>query len=275
VAWRPAGGAGMLTPAGALNDRSQTEEGFLTPVTRVEPRPADPTALRYVRSYLILRLGVGLGGVTLPFALVLIDGLVFNGDPFPRDSISAYYYSGMRDLMVGAICSTGVFLLAYKVTERNLDNTLSMLAGLAALTAALSPPRLPAGFTPSPLQNLVGEDVTGWTHFVSAVIFITCLALSSFFFGVREGARPAQKGKLPPTFWRIYHWVCAALIVAALLWMGSYELFSHWGPRDTLLLGETLSLIAFGASWLLKGLELDTLLGRPTYVATPKDQTAP
>jgi hypothetical protein len=257
----------MLSRAAVLDNRSRME-GFLAPVTSVEPRPTEPTALRYIRSFLILRLGIGLGGMTLPFVLVLVDGLAFSGDPFPRDSISAYYYSAMRDLMVGAICATGVFLLAYKVTERNLDNTLSTLAGLAALTAALSPPRLPAGFTPSPLQNLVGQDVTAWTHFVSAVIFISCLAVSSFFFGVREGARPAQKGKLPPAFWRIFHWVCAGLIVAALLWMGSYELFSHWGPSDTLLLGETLSLVAFGASWLLKGFELDTLLGRPTYVAT-------
>jgi hypothetical protein len=243
---------------------------FLQPVTRTEPRPTDPMALRYVRSYLFLRLGVGAGGVALPFILVLCDGLLFSGDPFPRDSISAYYYSGMRDLMVGAICSTGVFLLAYKVTERNLDNTFSIVAGLAAVTAALSPPRLPHGVTPSPLQNLVGNEVTAWTHFISAVIFITCLAVLSFFFGVREGRRPAQKGKLPPTFWRIYHWVCAGLIAGALLWMGSYELFSHWGPRQTLLIGETLSLIAFGASWLLKGLELDTLRGRPTYVTTEK-----
>jgi hypothetical protein len=135
------------------------------------------------------------------------------------------------------------------------------------LTAALSPPRLPQGVTPSPLQNLVGNDVCAWTHFVSAVIFITALAALSFFFGVREGARPPQKGKLPPMFWRVYHWVCAGLIVAALLWMGSYELFAHWGPSQTLLIGEALSLVAFGASWLLKGLELDTLLGRPTYVA--------
>jgi hypothetical protein len=241
---------------------------FLEPVTTVEPRPADPMALRYVRSYLFLRLGVGAGGIALPFILVLCDGLLFSGHPFPRDSISAYYYSGMRDLMVGAICSTGVFLLAYKVTERNLDNTLSVVSGLAALTAALSPPRLPHGFTPSPLQNLVGNEVTAWTHFVSAVIFITGLATLSFFFGVREGARPAQEGKLPPTFWRIYHWFWAGVIVAALLWMGSYELFAHWGPSQTLLIGETLSLIAFGASWLLKGLELDTLRGHPTYVMT-------
>jgi len=238
-------------------------QGFLKPVTTIKPRSTDPTSLRYVRSYLILRLGIGFGGLALPFILVFCDGLLFSGDPFPRDSISAYYYSGMRDLMVGAICSTGVFLLAYKVAERNLDNTLSILAGLAALAAALSPPRLPAGFSPSPLQDLVGNEVTAWTHFVSAVIFITCLSVLCVCFGIREGSRDPQKGKLPPTFWRIYHWVCAGLIAAALLWMGSYELFSHWGPKQTLLFGETLALCAFGASWLLKGLELDTLRGRP------------
>src|SRR4051794_2599276 len=266
MAWRKTGGGVMLTPAAALKEQPAAK-GLLEPVTTVEPRPADPVALGYVRSFLFLRLGVGAGGVLLPFVLVLVDGLAFSAHPFPRDSISAYYYSGMHDVMVGAICSVGVFLLAYKVTERNLDNTLSVVAGLAALTAALAPPRLPAGVAPSPLQNLVGNDVCAWTHFVSAVIFITALAALSFFFGVREGARPPQKGKLPPTFWRVYHWVCAGLIVAALLWMGSYELFAHWGPSQTLLIGETLSLVAFGASGLLKGLELDTLLGRPTYVA--------
>jgi Protein of unknown function (DUF998) len=238
-------------------------QDFLKPVTEVEPRPSDPISLRYVRSYLMLRTGVGVGGIALAFVLVLADGLLFDGDPFPRDSISAYYYTGVRDLMVGAICSTGVFLLAYKVAERNLDNTLSVVAGAMALAAALSPPRLPAGITPSPLQDLVGQEVTAWTHFLTAVVFIICLALLSFFFGLREGRRKQRKGKLPPKFWRILHWVCASLIVAALLWMGSYELFAHWGPRQTLLYGEALSLGAFGASWLLKGLEIDTLLGDP------------
>lgn len=241
---------------------------FLRPVTTIEPRRTDPTSLRYVRSYLMMRLGVGIGGIALPFLLVLIDGLFFSGDPFPRDSISAYYYSGMRDLMVGAICSTGVFLLAYKVAERNLDNTLSLVAGLAAVAAALSPPRLPQGLDPSPLQELVGQEVTAWTHFLTAVVFIICLAVLSFFFGVREGARDPQEGKLPPRFWRIYHWVCAGLIAAALIWMGLYELFSHWGPRQTLLFGEALALCAFGASWLLKGLELDTLRGQPAPLMT-------
>jgi hypothetical protein len=130
---------------------------LLRPVTNVAPRPTDPRSLRYIKSYLVMRAGVGVGGIALAFVLVLCDGVLFDSDPFPRDSISAYYYSGVRDIMVGLICSTGVFLLGYKVAERNLDNTLSVLAGAMALTAALAPPRLPEGVAPSPLQELVGQ----------------------------------------------------------------------------------------------------------------------
>ena len=58
---------------------------LLTPPVAVE-RPADPTdrdTACYVRSYLIMRVLVGVLGIALPFVLVLSDGLVFDGDPFP------------------------------------------------------------------------------------------------------------------------------------------------------------------------------------------------
>jgi hypothetical protein len=238
-------------------------QGFLGPVTTIQPRRTDPVSLLYVRSYLLLRLGVGVIGIALPFTLVLVDGLVFHGKPFPRVSISAYYYSGMRDLMIGAICSTGVFLLAYKIAERNLDNTISLVGGIGALVAALSPPSLPPGVPPGPLQLLVGTAVCAWLHFGGAAVLLISLAALSFFFGLREGARDPRVGKLPPGFWRIFHWVCAGLIAAALIWMGLFSLFPQLGPSRTLLYGETLSLFAFGVSWLMKGLELDTLQGHP------------
>jgi Protein of unknown function (DUF998) len=238
---------------------------FLKPVTTVEPRPTDPASSRYVRSYLILRATVGALGATLPFMLVLCDGLWFDGDPFPRSALSAYYYSGVRDVLVGTICATGIFLVAYKVAERNLDNTLSVFAGLAALAIALFPPRLPPDGKLSPLQERLGESVTAGIHFIAAAAFIVSLAVLSVFFGVREGKRKPKAGKLPPRFWRTYHWVCACLIGAALLWMGLTELL-EWGPRESLLYAEGLSLLAFGASWLWKGLELDMLRGRPTPV---------
>src|SRR5687768_5043692 len=106
---------------------------LLKPEVTVEPRPADPDTSRYVRSYLIMRIFIGALAVALPFLLVLIDGLGFDGDPFPRDSLSAYYYSGVRELFVGTLSATAVFLITYKVADRTLDNTLSVLAGFAVL----------------------------------------------------------------------------------------------------------------------------------------------
>ena len=83
---------------------------LLQPELTVEPRPTDPESARYVRSYLVMRVFVGALGIALPFMLVLSDGLAFDGDPFPHGSLSAYYYSGARELFVGALSAIGVFL---------------------------------------------------------------------------------------------------------------------------------------------------------------------
>jgi hypothetical protein len=237
---------------------------FLKPVVAVEPRPTDPDMSRYVRSYLIMRVVVGALAVVLPFMLVLCDGLWFDADPFPRTSLSAYYYSGVRDLFVGTLSATGIFLITYKVAERNLDNTLSLFAGLAVIVVALFPTGLPKHFAKlTPLQDRLGESAVETIHFIAAGAFIVSLAVISYFFGKREGMRPRREGKRrSPRFWRLYHWGCAGAIGAALLWIAVTEL-SEWGPNESLLYGEAASVWAFGASWLWKGLELDMLRGRP------------
>ena len=233
----------------------------LTPVTVVEPRPQDPGARRYVRSYLLLRVMSGVIGIALPFALMLIDGGWFDGSPFPRNSLSAYYYSGVRELFTGALCATGVFLVAYKVAEVNLDNTLSLLAGVAALGVAFFPTDRPRSSLPlTPLQDKLGETFVATVHYGSAVVFIVSLGVISFCFGLREGARPPVAGHRPPAFWRGFHWICAGVIALALLFVLVTEVFSV-GPRESLLIGEALSVWAFGVSWLWKGLEVDMLRG--------------
>ncbi len=234
---------------------------YLTPEVTVEPRPAAGDASRYVRSYLIMRAFVGAIGVALPFALVLLDGLLFDGDPFPRDSLSAYYYSGTRELFVGGLCAIGVFLVTYKVASRTLDNTLSLLAGFAVLLVAVFPTNAPAhAGTLTPLQDRFGESVVAVTHYVAAAVFIGSLAVISYYFGKREGDRPSHGQRRSPEFWRRYHWACAGAIVAALLWIGITELAG--GPSKSLLVGEVAAVWAFGASWLMKGLELDMLRGK-------------
>jgi hypothetical protein len=234
---------------------------FLRPVTAVHPKPADPSTARYVRSYLIMRTVAGALGIALPFVLVLVDGLWLDSSPFLRTSLSAYYYSGARELFVGVLSAIGVFLITYKVAEINLDNTLSLLAGLAILIVVLFPTGRPNDvFGLTPLQDRLGESVVAGIHFTAAGAFILSLAVLSYYFGKREGARNRPAGERSPRFWRTYHWICAGIIMAALAWSAVTQL-SGWGPSQSLLYGEAVAVWAFGASWLWKGLELDMLCG--------------
>ncbi len=233
---------------------------LLKPEVTVEPRPVDPDMSRYVRSYLIMRIFIGALAVALPFLLVLIDGLGFDGDPFPRDSLSAYYYSGVRELFVGTLSATAVFLVTYKVADRTLDNTLSVVAGFAVLLVMLFPTSPPEGVGLTPLQELLGVSGVKAVHFVAAGAFIVSLGVISFFFGVREGAREPREGRRSPTFWRGYHWSCAGAIAAAVVWIVITALVGE--PSKALLVGEAVAVWAFGASWLMKGLELDFLRRR-------------
>jgi hypothetical protein len=231
---------------------------FLKPQLTVEPRPENWEEGRYVRSYLIMRALVGVLGIALPVVLVFGDGLGFTERPFPRDSLSAYYYSGTRELFVGALVATGIFLITYKVADRALDNTLSTLAGVASVLIALFPTGRPTSSLPlTPLQDRLSEGSVQAVHFGSAFVFLVALGTISYFFGVREGARPVRANKRSPKFWRNYHWFFAAIIASALLWIAITQL-ENW-PRTSLLIGETASAWAFGASWLMKGLELDIL----------------
>ena len=247
---------------------------LLRPELRVERPPAGQEVSRYVRSYLLMRIFVGALGVALPFVLVLGDGLLFDGEPFPRDSLSAYYYSGVRELFVGGLSATGIFLITYKVADRTLDNTLSIVAGMSALAVALFPTGPPAHVSQlTPLQEKLDADLVEVIHFTAAGTFIVALGVICFFFGVREGARPPRKGNRSPSFWRRYHWTCAGAIAAALVWILVTELIGR--PSRSLLIGEAVSVWAFGASWFMKGLELDILRGtRGTGVAGADGRTA-
>jgi hypothetical protein len=227
------------------------------PEVAVQPRLTAPHSERYVRSYLIMRVAVGALGIALPILLVLGEPLLFDGQPFPRGSLSAYYYSGAREVFVGALCAIGVFLLTYKVAERSRENRLTIYAGIAVIVVALFPTGRPGpGVAVTPLQVRFGEPTVEWIHFGAAGVFIASLAIISFYF-----SRPGpQTGNMSPSFWSKYHRICAALIVAALA-LAAFTGFTG-RPDKGLLIAEAVAVWAFGASWLMKGLEIDVLLGR-------------
>ena len=201
---------------------------------------------------------------------------MFDGEPFPRGSLSSYYSSSTREVFVGTLSATAVFLITYKVVTRSLDNTLSWMAGMAVLLVAIFPTGRPSRtLALTPIQDRLGESVVQAIHFSGAFVFIAALAVICWFFGVREGKRDTRPHKRSPRFWRNFHWTCAGVIAGSLAFIGITALAG--GPDKALLIGETLSVWAFGISWLMKGLELDYLRTTervPSAAATAEQASA-
>ena len=232
--------------------------GFLRAQAAVEPRSDEPRIKRYIRSYLILRILVGLLGVILPLLLLAVDGVLSHGEPFPRDSLSAYYYSAARENFVGTLSAIGIFLITYKVAEKSLDNFLSIVAGVGAMAVAFFPTARRGDAPLTPLQQELGEVTVGTIHFVAAGVFIGALGVLCYQFGRREGRETQPRGNRSPAFWKYYHWTCAGVIAAALAWCLSTYLLD-FGPDWAVFAGEWVAAWAFGASWFMKGFERDYL----------------
>jgi hypothetical protein len=250
---------------------------LLTPETKIPARPTVDeleqvnlqSRILYLRSYLFMRTLIGFIGLTLPIVLIVGDNLLNPKSPMVRGSLSGYYYTGTRDFFVGGMSAIAVFLVTYKVFERSLNNLLTVIAGIAAQAVAYFPtaraedPTLPP-VPLTPLQERLGEATVSRVHFTTAGIFILSLALISFFFGLQEGRRGRQRvgrmSKLPPGFWRWFHWLMALAIVGAFAFMVVARR-EHMFTTHALLIGQIVAIVAFGLSWLAKGLELDVLLG--------------
>ena len=203
----------------------------------------------------MLRRIVGVLGLAVPVLLVLGEPIVFNGQPFPRGSLSAYYYSGAREVFVGALCAIGIFLVTYKVADRSRENRLSTYAGLAVIVVAICPTGRPGiGVTATPLQQRFGEETIQGIHFGAAGIFIAALAVISYYFA----QPPPSDAAVSQSRWARVHLLSTGFIAAALLLAAVAGITSR--PDKGLLIAEWVAVWAFGASWLVKGLELDLLI---------------
>jgi hypothetical protein len=210
-------------------------------------------------SYLNLRLCIGVLGVALAFIL-RIGSAIFPPDPY---SISAYYYSAERNILVASLCVLGTFLLTYQGYDK-LDSRITNVCGAATIGVALFPTSNP-GFKPA---------WVGHVHPVAAGIALAGQALMALQFTQSAPraqtarwrddlkrmlraltfryAPPVQGNKLTRN--RIYS-ACAwlitigvALALAQNFWPGSVKAETQW-----MFWFESLSIASFGIAWLVKG----------------------
>src|SRR5258705_6007339 len=122
-----------------------------------------------VISYLALRRGVGIIGMSLP--VILVIGMLFvKRCHMVQPSISDYYYTRMGNFLVGSLCAVGLFLFSYRGYDRK-DMIAGKLAILFAVCIAFFPTGGPDAFSSC---NFLHRNSYSWVstlHDISATSF--------------------------------------------------------------------------------------------------------
>jgi hypothetical protein len=202
------------------------------------PKPAPPDSL--IISYLTLRRLNGLLGISL-VPLLLVGSMLLDHTKEVQVSVSAYYYTSMRDELVGIICGISLFLLCYHGYSWK-DSLVSKLAGAAALGIA---------FLPTSASNDKTDPVS-ILHYVSAAIFFGLLSYMSLFLFTKSAGHKTEQKKLRN---RIYR-TCGIIMLVSIVGVPIVNIESihqRIGFLKPTLILETAALVSFGFSWLTKG----------------------
>ncbi|MCH7714100.1 MAG: DUF998 domain-containing protein [Chloroflexi bacterium] len=200
-----------------------------------------------VISRLILRKTLGILGILLPFMLVLGNLIIFRDGL--ENSISGYYHTGMRNVFVGVLFAYGLFLFSYRGYERK-DDIAGDLGCVFAIGVAIFPT------TPeNPTSQWAGT--IGLIHLAFAMLLFSALAYFAIclFTKTRPGTVVlGRKKKQRNIVYRSCGYaIVICIVVLVLLKFLPGDITSSIEGVKPVLLFESLALVAFGISWLVKG----------------------
>ncbi|MEE9387186.1 MAG: hypothetical protein V3U96_01130 [Paracoccaceae bacterium] len=222
-----------------------------------------------VASYLQVRKAIGFIGIALPVLLILFSLIAERSGP--KGSISAYYYSGGREILVGCLFAIGVFLFSYKGFDKDTrfptDKTVSRLAAIGAIGVAFSPMAFAnsgAMIEPVPtwVQSLFSKGIAGGLHGAFALLFFGSIATFCIvnFCRCAPGTDPDDDKKFRNSMFRVLG--VFILLCTAAFAIGSYFDFSG----AFVFWAEALAVWAFGLSWIIKGEAIEGSIDR--FLAT-------
>ena len=244
----------------------------------------------YVMDYRALRALIGAIAILIVPVVYIGNWLIFTrhlGDCFGPNrgipgSLSAFYYTHMRNLFVGAMCALGIFFAAYRGYSK-WDNRFTNVAGLAAICIALFPTLPPPKLfftasnrcgpvTPITYHLSPHQSAYRWVHVVSLVVLFTMVFLMVLVqftktdkpVGERQPANSENligkiaawwtglfKVKQPKKRRNKLYVICAGGITLSALLAIAGPSFDNTAPW--LLIAEVGAFWSFGIAWYVKG----------------------
>ena len=202
------------------------------------PGVKTPVKNDQIISYYALRILIGATGILLPL-LLIIGNLIANNTLQIEFSVSDYYdNSTAGDILVGVLFVLGFFLMTYKGYDKT-DSRIANLGCVFALGVALFP-------------TTSSNHTVHIMHFVFALLLFTVFIVFSvyLFRKTDPNAVPTtQKDKRNKVYLAcgIVMIACIAGIALSMLVFEAAALKYH-----LVFWFESVALIAFGFSWMVK-----------------------
>ena len=205
-----------------------------------------PTADSSTNAYAYLQKAVGLIAVTLPFVVAI--GNDMSGGHGLKGSISAYYYTHLGNYFVGSLFALGVFFLSYNyrpLPDYRVDNYLSNVAAAMAVGVALFP------------TSSDGAEATGGGEREVMRLVRLRSAVPSALAGLRIAAPAASVAEEMRSFARpkssTFACPFGVIITFAIVMILVTEIVKPSKSLHALFWLESIAVVSFGISWLVKG----------------------
>ena len=200
-------------------------------------------------TYYAIRNSIGILGCLLPVLSIL--GALFSPNVIYSNywwtSISVTYYS--TPVLISILSSVGIFLIVYSFNAYSKwDRIVNLIAGVAAIGVVIFPcvcPWLEEG-TKVGLFYLPMK-VSNYFHCASAFLVFLMLALNNLcLFSKSNNSKK-----------NLAYRICGITILVALVLFALNGAF--FNIRALVITLETIMLLAFGISWIIKGHLLDNI----------------
>lgn len=214
-----------------------------------------------LNSYLTIRKLIGTLGILLPI-------LVFSFHKDLLASISHYYYTESAVFFIAILSAFGFFLISYRGYDKDptremlSDNVVTNISGFAVLIVVLVPTSCSESASELITDSICktanypmfghNNGLFNTIHLVSAAIFLFSMGWMSIFRFTRTTKK--EEKKLENAVYKCCGyavWACIGILLVqfvgeklgANLYVTDYDVF----------ILETVSVGAFGLSWLIKG----------------------